>query len=90
MSFPTLDGLMDFSLTHDEAASTAPAEQREMFAPAGALDAELDAMERELADVEVALVRLDAGSYWTCEVSGAPLPDHLLAEHPAARRITQH
>jgi RNA polymerase-binding transcription factor DksA len=52
------------------------------------LDAELDVMERDLADVEVALVRLDAGTYWTCEATGTPLPDGLLAEHPAARRVT--
>ena len=26
---------------------------------------DLDAIERDLADVEVALARLDAGSYWT-------------------------
>jgi RNA polymerase-binding transcription factor DksA len=52
------------------------------------LDSELDVMERDLADVEVALVRLDAGTYWTCEVTGTPLPDDLLAEHPAARRVT--
>ena len=83
---------MDPWQPHDPAeASAAPAavEQREMFAPVDGLDAELDAMERELAAVEVALVRLDAGTYWTCEVTGAPLPDQLLAEHPAARRNAQ-
>ncbi|MEQ1833915.1 MAG: hypothetical protein ABL977_12745 [Candidatus Eisenbacteria bacterium] len=51
---------------------------------AHALD--LDAVERDLADVEVALARLDAGSYWTDEVTGAALPDELLAQQPTARR----
>jgi len=52
--------------------------------PATALD--LDAVERDLAGVEAALARLDAGTYWTDEVSGAPLPDDLLEQHPTARR----
>jgi RNA polymerase-binding transcription factor DksA len=50
------------------------------------LDVDLDAVERDLADVETALVRLDAGTYWTDEVTGAPIPDGLLAEHPLVRR----
>lgn len=45
-----------------------------------------DAIERDLADVEVALARLDAGSYWTDEVTGQPLPDDLLSLRPTARR----
>lgn len=47
---------------------------------------DLDAIERDLADVEVALTRLDAGSYWTDEVTGAELPAELLDEQPTARR----
>ena len=47
---------------------------------------DLDAIERDLADVEVALARLDAGTYWTDEVSGAELPVELLEEQPTARR----
>ena len=43
-------------------------------------------IETDLADVEVALARLDGGTYWTDEVTGEALPDGLLAEHPAARR----
>lgn len=46
-----------------------------------------DRIESDLADVEVALARLDAGTYWTCEVSGTPLPDDLLASKPTARRL---
>ena len=47
---------------------------------------DLDAIERDLADVEVALTRLDAGSYWTDEVTGAELSADLLDEQPTARR----
>ena len=35
---------------------------------------DLDGIERDLADVEVALARLDAGTYWTDEVTGDQLP----------------
>jgi RNA polymerase-binding transcription factor DksA len=49
--------------------------------------AQLERIERDLADVEVALVRLDAGTYWTCEESGQPIPADLLAEYPTLRRI---
>lgn len=51
----------------------------------GGLD--LDAIERRLAGVEAALVRLEAGTYWTCEMTGQPLPDELLAADPTARRL---
>jgi len=53
--------------------------------PDTALD--LDAIERDLADVEVALARLDAGTYWADEVTGAELPSELLAANPTARRL---
>lgn len=52
--------------------------------PAAPLD--LDGIERDLADVEVALARLDAGTYWTDEVTGAQLPADLLAAAPTTRR----
>ena len=47
---------------------------------------DLDAIAGDLADVELALSRLDAGTYWTDEVTGEPLPDDLLATSPTARR----
>ena len=47
---------------------------------------DLDAIERDLADVEVALSRLDAGTYWTDEVTGAPIADETLATNPVTRR----
>jgi len=48
---------------------------------------DLDAIERDLADVEVALTRLDAGTYWTDEVTLAELSHDLLAADPTARRL---
>jgi RNA polymerase-binding transcription factor DksA len=53
-------------------------------APPAALD--LDMIEADLADVEIALARLDSGEYWRDEVTGEPLDDALLAHRPTARR----
>lgn len=47
---------------------------------------DLDRIEADLAGVEAALQRLDAGTYWTDEVSGDPIPDDVLAADPVARR----
>jgi DnaK suppressor protein len=47
---------------------------------------DLDAIERDLADVEMALSRLDAGTYWVDEITGHPLPDAMLEANPLARR----
>lgn len=49
----------------------------------------LDQVEKDLADVETALARLEAGTYWTCEVTGEELPDELLAQQPTVRRLAQ-
>ena len=46
----------------------------------------IEAIERDLADVETALTRLEAGSYWTDEITGEPIPDEVLARNPLARR----
>ena len=46
----------------------------------------LDDMERDLADVELALGRLENGTYWTDELTGAPLDSSHLATNPTARR----
>ena len=48
---------------------------------------DLDAIERDLADVEIALTRLDGGTYWTDEVTGAELAHDLLVLNPTARRL---
>lgn len=47
---------------------------------------DLDTMERDLADAETALARLDAGTYFSDEVTGQPLAEDLLASNPLARR----
>lgn len=55
----------------------------------GSTPIDLDGIERDLADVEAALSRLDAGTYWTDEVTGDPLPADFLADQPTARRLSQ-
>lgn len=47
---------------------------------------DLERIERDLEGVEAALARLDDGTYWTDEVTGAPLSDALLDADPVARR----
>jgi RNA polymerase-binding transcription factor DksA len=47
---------------------------------------DLDVIERDLAAVETALQRLSDGTYWTDEVTGEPLPEHVLVDDPTARR----
>lgn len=42
-------------------------------------------IEQDLADVEIALSRLEAGSYWTCEVTGNDIPDSVLEKRPTTR-----
>ena len=48
---------------------------------------DLDAIERDLAAVELALSRLAEGTYWTDEVTGEPITDDVLTHDPLARRI---
>jgi RNA polymerase-binding transcription factor DksA len=67
-------------------APEAPEAVHAATVPAAAPALDLDGIERDLADVEVALARLDAGTYWTDEVTGQPLDEHHLGEHPTARR----
>jgi RNA polymerase-binding transcription factor DksA len=47
---------------------------------------DLDRITRDLDGVEQALARLDAGTYWTDEVTGAPIDDAVLVADPTARR----
>lgn len=54
-------------------------------APAAAAD--LEAIAAELADVEIALARLEAGTYFTDEVTGEPLPAAFLEVNPTARTL---
>jgi RNA polymerase-binding transcription factor DksA len=48
---------------------------------------DLDAVAQDLADVELALARLDTGTYWIDEVTGEALTDELMADQPTARRV---
>jgi RNA polymerase-binding transcription factor DksA len=50
--------------------------------------ADLDRIDRDLAGVEAALRRLDDGTYWTDERTGAELSDDLLAADPVARSVS--
>ncbi|TFH14944.1 MAG: hypothetical protein E4H05_08855 [Acidimicrobiales bacterium] len=47
---------------------------------------DLDVVERDLSAVEVALNRLADGTYWNDEVTGQPIPEHVLVHDPLARR----
>jgi RNA polymerase-binding transcription factor DksA len=50
-------------------------------------EVDMDRVAEDLAGVEIALARLDDGTYWTCELTGEELPDALLAADPVARRL---
>src|SRR6476659_6028277 len=52
--------------------------------------ASLERIEQELADVEGALTRIDAGRYGVCDTCGAPIADARLADHPAERFCDSH
>ena len=47
---------------------------------------DLDAIDQDLTDVETALQRLDAGTYFVDEITGAPLSQDLLNANPTTRR----
>ena len=49
---------------------------------------DLDAIERDLNDVQIALERLNDGNYWTDEITGEPIADDVPAAHPPARTAT--
>jgi hypothetical protein len=47
---------------------------------------DLDAVECDLHGVEIALERLDEGTYWTDEIDRRPIPDDVLERDPITRR----
>jgi hypothetical protein len=49
------------------------------------VEIDLDAIGKDLEDVEAALARLDAGTYWTDEITGDPLDEAVLNSDPLAR-----
>ena len=46
----------------------------------------VEAIERDLNDVDVAMDRLEKGTYFSDEVTGAPLRAEFLTANPLARR----
>ena len=46
----------------------------------------VDAIERDLNDVDVAMDRLEKGTYFSDEITGAPLQIDFLTANPLARR----
>lgn len=50
---------------------------------------DLDAIAADLTAVEVAMQRIEAGTYWTDEATGQEIPDDVLAADPTARRRTE-
>jgi len=48
-------------------------------------EAELDVIERDLADVEIALARLSDGTYWNDEATGESISEQVLAADPTTR-----
>jgi len=78
------------SIPLSESPDTASADAAPVDAPTPAGSGEtldLDAVERDLTDVQTALERLDDGSYWTDEVTGAAIPDEVLSAFPLTRTV---
>lgn len=65
-----------------------PAPPAPAAAPAPVLD--LDAVTADLAAVEAALERLDAGTYGRCLACDAPIDDDALAASPTQPTCTAH
>lgn len=48
---------------------------------------DLATVEADLTDVEIALERLEQGTYFVDEVTGEELPESLLEQRPTSRRV---
>ena len=78
---------MTHGLRHEAASALVAAPARSVAAvPDDDRARLLDAIESDLAGVELALARLEAGTYETCEVCAQGLGDEVLVVTPAARR----
>jgi RNA polymerase-binding transcription factor DksA len=78
----------DLNQTDTQVENGAEAEggvMKDTAAEGGATDADIDAVDALLNEVEQSLARLDAGTYGRCEVCGEPIEDDRLAELPTAR-----
>src|SRR5689334_2063126 len=78
----TGDGAMSFDENFADSGQVA-AEQGETRVLAASL-------QDQLADVELALEKLDSGSYGKCEVCGEDIPDARLEALPASRHCMTH
>jgi RNA polymerase-binding transcription factor DksA len=78
---------MDEQDTAADRAAQQPAVDASAPVPAAkpVFDLDLEAIAADLADVETALARLEAGTYFTDEVTGEPLPEDFLIANPTAR-----
>lgn len=72
--------------THESVSDPVPAAVSPPAPTSPAPDVDLTAFERDLDAVEAALARLADGTYRTDEITGEPIPDHVLADDPTARR----
>ena len=70
--------------------STSDVEARDPADPDGVDRDLLDAVERDLDDVERALRSLDDGTYGSCLVCAAVIPEQLLAVDPVRRTCDAH
>jgi len=77
-----LPGEDDFDENHADSGQVA-AEQGEHRVLAGALG-------DQLADIEHALEKFDAGTYGLCEADGEPIPEGRLEAMPATRFCIDH
>lgn len=64
--------------------------EAEALVEAAALEVDLDATAADLDGVDAALLRLDEGTYGTCEVCAVELADETLAADPTTRRCPVH
>jgi DnaK suppressor protein len=72
--------------TAEPEPAEAEAEAEAETAEGGVTDADIDAVDALLNEVEQSLSRLDAGTYGRCEECGEPIDDARLAELPTARK----
>jgi RNA polymerase-binding transcription factor DksA len=86
-----MDADLNQTDTQVDAAGTTAADARDARvredtpAEGGVTDADIDAVDALLNEVEQSLSRLDAGTYGRCEECGEPIDDARLAELPTAR-----
>jgi DnaK suppressor protein len=79
----------------DSAAELSHVDQHPADAASDAVEREvefsiLEQVEAELADVDRALSRLDAGTYGRCDACGGAIADERLAVLPATRFCVEH